>query len=423
MAATSVEQLRAQLAEERTRLTLWRSPGKTLYYFSCSVASGLLSAFKFMASHSMTIYILFPILCLYTLSKASGVGESFVLFAEVWLTYITWWVGLGVLSSIGLGTGLHSGLLFLFPHMLKVCLAAETCGHVAFETHRDVWYSSEPFHCGDHPPGEVTFWDLFSKVASTSMLWGAGTAIGEVPPYYVSYAAAAAKLKSTRTETEVADADQDSVALAPRGFFTHLVARMHQWMQNFIEQHGFVGILLLASWPNAAFDLCGICCGRFLMPFWSFFGATLIGKGFVKVNGQSAFFIMIFRRSSRDALLDGLTRLLPSSLPGLAESPGQWLHNKVNQQVAAFQARVTSKAAAHAEETRWFFQRAWDTVQSPEGRAAWAASLVPSSLAELWGWFIFLLVGSFALSCVSTFAQSYKQELDERRVERLKRQQ
>ena len=31
-----------------------------------------------------------------------------------------WWVGLGVLSSIGLGTGMHTGLLFLFPHILKV---------------------------------------------------------------------------------------------------------------------------------------------------------------------------------------------------------------------------------------------------------------------------------------------------------------
>ena len=47
-----------------------------------------------------------------------------------------------------------------------------------------------------------------------------------------------------------------------------------------------MGILLLASWPNAAFDLCGICCGAFKMPFWEFFGATLIGKGGVKVNGQ-----------------------------------------------------------------------------------------------------------------------------------------
>jgi len=40
--------------------------------------------------------------------------------AEHVAQYLVWWVGLGILSSIGLGTGMHSGLLFLFPHMLKV---------------------------------------------------------------------------------------------------------------------------------------------------------------------------------------------------------------------------------------------------------------------------------------------------------------
>lgn len=40
----------------------------------------------------------------------------------MWFWYAVWWVGLGILSSIGLGTGMHSGLLFLFPHMLKVGL-------------------------------------------------------------------------------------------------------------------------------------------------------------------------------------------------------------------------------------------------------------------------------------------------------------
>jgi hypothetical protein len=34
--------------------------------------------------------------------------------------FVIWWVGLGVLSSVGLGTGMHSGLLFLFPHIFKV---------------------------------------------------------------------------------------------------------------------------------------------------------------------------------------------------------------------------------------------------------------------------------------------------------------
>jgi hypothetical protein len=75
-----------------------------------------------------------------------------------------------------------------------------------------------------------------------------------------------------------------------------LVSAMQLWMMRVIQQHGFVGILLLASWPNAAFDLCGICCGAFKMPFWEFFGATLIGKGAVKVSGQALFFVALFRQ-------------------------------------------------------------------------------------------------------------------------------
>lgn len=33
-----------------------------------------------------------------------------------------------------------------------------------FNTRGDVWYSSEPFHCGDIPPGHVTYWQIFRKV-------------------------------------------------------------------------------------------------------------------------------------------------------------------------------------------------------------------------------------------------------------------
>jgi hypothetical protein len=49
-------------------------------------------------------------------------GEAADQLAELeeGVQFVVWWVGLGVLSSIGLGTGMHSGLLFLFPHMLKV---------------------------------------------------------------------------------------------------------------------------------------------------------------------------------------------------------------------------------------------------------------------------------------------------------------
>jgi hypothetical protein len=48
-----------------------------------------------------------------------------IFLAQEWVLYTTWWISLGVLSSIGLGTGMHSGLLFLFPHMLKVRLHSD----------------------------------------------------------------------------------------------------------------------------------------------------------------------------------------------------------------------------------------------------------------------------------------------------------
>jgi len=34
-----------------------------------------------------------------------------------------WWIVLGILSSIGFGTGLHSGIMFLFPHLMSTVFA------------------------------------------------------------------------------------------------------------------------------------------------------------------------------------------------------------------------------------------------------------------------------------------------------------
>jgi hypothetical protein len=132
---------------------------------------------------------------------------------------------------------------FPFPASLlskQVTLATETCGHTSFTTHTDTWYTSEPFHCGDTPPGHVGFWDIYEKVrtgkvsswrrimcafglvvkpacamclyvmqvALTGMLWGAGTAIGEIPPYIISYSAASRgrKVEALQEVEEVSSA-------------------------------------------------------------------------------------------------------------------------------------------------------------------------------------------------------------------------
>jgi len=55
-----------------------------------------------------------------------------------------------------------------------------------------------------------------------------------------------------------------------------------------IEKYRFLAIMMFAAIPNPLFDLAGVVCGHMLVPFWTFFGATVIGKAFIKVLLQSS---------------------------------------------------------------------------------------------------------------------------------------
>lgn len=56
--------------------------------------------------------------------------------------------------------------------------------------------------------------------------------------------------------------------------------------------------------PNPLFDLAGITCGHFLVPFWTFFGATLIGKAIIKMHIQKVFVIIAFNESLIERAVD-----------------------------------------------------------------------------------------------------------------------
>lgn len=86
-----------------------------------------------------------------------------------------------------------------------------------------------------------------------------------------------------------------------------IVNRMQEWMLTYLQKYGFWAVLAFASYPNMAFDLCGMACGHFLIPFSVFFGATFIGKAIIKVNGQAAFFILFFYN---DTWLEAVTAWL-----------------------------------------------------------------------------------------------------------------
>ncbi|GAB4819394.1 hypothetical protein N2152v2_006440 [Parachlorella kessleri] len=421
-----VAQLKARLNACRASLTLFRAPLRTLSSFAACAGHAAWRGVSWQLRHPLFLFALVPVLLAYLGLKVTGAAEETVGEVESWLAYVVWWVGLGVLSSIGLGTGMHSGLLFLFPHFLKVCLAAERCGNLDFDTRLDTWYRSEGFHCSskDSPvDGDVSFWDTYRKVIGAAMLWGAGTALGEVPPYAIAYHTAKAGIKNAEVEALLGVSSNGGSSEGPLGL---LVARMKNWMLGFIQRHGFWGILLLAAYPNAAFDLCGICCGHFLMPFWQFFGATLLGKGVIKISGQVAFFVALFRRETREGVFVFLERLVPDVLPFLklnGLTPAQALHRMVNDRIADFQEGVARRAAARAADPSWFYHRLWRTLRSRQALAAWLAAARPS----LWGLVVLVMIGSFVRSIVEQFAQSHAAEQDKRtlqqEVERLLKQQ
>ena len=57
--------------------------------------------------------------------------------AESGLIWYGYWTLLGVASSVGLGTGLHTFILFLGPHIAEVALAAYKCGNTDFDVRGD----------------------------------------------------------------------------------------------------------------------------------------------------------------------------------------------------------------------------------------------------------------------------------------------
>lgn len=119
-------------------------------------------------------------------------------------------------------------------------------------------------------------------------MWGFGTALGELPPFFM---ARAAKLSGQDIDDEEyneyrAYIDGNKSAEDVDGIFTKFKIRLEKIMEYGIKKIGFFGILAAASIPNPLFDLAGITCGVFLIPFWTFFGATVIGKAIIKMHLQ-----------------------------------------------------------------------------------------------------------------------------------------
>lgn len=75
-----------------------------------------------------------------------------------------------------------------------------------------------------------------------------------------------------------------------------LIEKVKVIIFKMLQKYGFITVLLCASIPNPLFDLAGITCGHFKIPFKTFFSATFIGKAIIKVHIQMLFIITLFRK-------------------------------------------------------------------------------------------------------------------------------
>lgn len=208
------------------------------------------------------------------------------------------------MSSVGLGTGLHTFVLYLGPHIAAVTMAAYECGGLNFP---EPPYP-DSISCPDNidPLWIAGIFNIMRKVRIESMLWGAGTALGELPPYFMARAARNSTNKNNDYDQEDLK-ELEALEAMESGENVPILMRLKLAMKHFVQKAGFFGILACASIPNPLFDLAGLTCGHYRIPFWTFFGATLIGKAFIKMHIQQLAVIIAFNEELLDKVISFLS--------------------------------------------------------------------------------------------------------------------
>ncbi|XP_036416912.1 vacuole membrane protein 1-like [Colossoma macropomum] len=386
--AASLSELKQRNKKERLTLVLWNRPALTLHYFLLEMFITLKEWIRRLWQQRGTVFAFLLLLFLFFITYSiEGAHQKYVRLLEKKCLWCAYWLGLGILSSVGLGTGLHTFLLYLGPHIASVTLAAYECGSVDFPEppypdqiicpHAE---SGEGVGVAEGAvigtvAGDVSLWAIISKVRLEACMWGAGTAIGELPPYFM---ARAARLSGTEPDDE--DYAEFEEMLEQTDTAQDFATRVKLAVQKMVQRVGFFGILACASIPNPLFDLAGITCGHFLVPFWSFFGATLIGKAVIKMHIQKLFVIITFSKHIVEQMV---------SLIGA---------------VPLFGASLQKPFREYLETQRAKLHRAGEAAPADENWLSWLFEKV-----------VIIMVCFFVCSIINSMAQSYVKRIQQKK--------
>lgn len=245
------------------------------YQFSNHYQENKLEIYKCSTGISLFLW-------LWEMAKYNGVAENHLIDIEQFMYFHTMWFFLGVLSSVGLGTGLHTGILFLMPFLHRMnnviyssyTLDFDVYGKNAFQTNNETTHLLPPDspQCLDDFNMSISlFIQLFIKYYSVIFWWAFGTAVGEIPPYLFS--------KACLQELDIVNNPK--------------MKSMLDWMIDYLNRYGFWMILGFSSYPNMLFDMCGICCGLMNMKFLDFFVPLFIGKVIIKSGVQTMIWVFL----------------------------------------------------------------------------------------------------------------------------------
>uniref|UniRef100_A0A8D2L2A1 Vacuole membrane protein 1 n=1 Tax=Varanus komodoensis TaxID=61221 RepID=A0A8D2L2A1_VARKO len=313
---SSLSEQKRRERDERQSIVLWKKPLLTLQYFSLETFINLKEwTIKLWHRRSIVVSLLVLLAVLTSAYYIEGAHQQYVLYMEKKLLWCAYWVGLGILSSVGLGTGLHTFLLYL----------------------------------------------------------GAGTAIGELPPYFM---ARAARLSGAEPDDEEYQEFEEMLEHAETA--QDFASRAKLAVQNLVQKVGFFGILACASIPNPLFDLAGITCGHFLVPFWTFFGATLIGKAIIKMHIQKLFVIITFSKHIVEQMV---------SLIGAVPRVGPSLQKPFQEYLEAQRMKLHHRADGAPQADSWL---------------SWTFEKL-----------VIVMVCYFILSIINSMAQSYAKRLQQ----------
>ncbi|KAK1414717.1 hypothetical protein QVD17_30467 [Tagetes erecta] len=397
-------ELRQKHKQELEKLTLTAQPLKTLKLFSLVILQHVNRSVVYIFTHGFLLMLLIAVVLAVGVLLVTDEGPH-TKHVEVLVEYLRfglWWMALGVASSIGLGSGLHTFVLYLGPHIAFFTMKAMQCGRVDIKSapydtislnRSPTWLNK---NCSDFSPPllstqygpQVSLSSIISQVQIESILWGFGTAIGELPPYFISRAASISGGK----------ADELEELNSSMGDHNGVSSNMHQlkrWFLSHAQYLNFFTILLLASVPNPLFDLAGIMCGQFGIPFWEFFFATILGKAIVKSHIQTVFVISVCNNQLLNWIESELIWTL-SFIPG----------------VSSVLPRIVAKL--HALKNKYM-------ATPPQGLSKVKVKSWNLSFATIWNAIIWLMLLNFFSTIITSTAQSYLKNDQEKEMSIVKK--